>query len=134
MMSQRLLRLDFLQEMHDAPNGIAAHARTKSGRAEAGRRAKDETEKEEGMEKLNLTRRAFTKLAAVTGAAVAARPAAPEPRRWLRCRRGLRAATTSKRVQLRRRGCGKMECGVGDRAERSRRQGGGRSVVVPVER
>ena len=39
-----------------------------------------------------------------------------------RCRRGCAQRRHQKRVRTCCRGCGKMECGVGDRAERSRRR------------
>ena len=63
------------------------------------------------MGKLNLTRRAFTKLAAVTGAAVACTAAAPNAALAEDAGAAARGDDV-KRVRTCCRGCGKMECGV----------------------
>ncbi len=63
------------------------------------------------MGKLNLTRRAFTKLAAVTGAAVACAAAAPNAALAEDAGAAARGDDV-KRVRTCCRGCGKMECGV----------------------
>ena len=64
------------------------------------------------MGKLNLTRRAFTKLTAVTGAALAC-AAAVAPNAALAEDAGAAARGDDvKRVRTCCRGCGKMECGV----------------------
>ena len=63
------------------------------------------------MGKLNLTRRAFTKLAAVTGAAVACTAAAPNAAQAEDAGAAARGDDV-KRVRTCCRGCGKMECGV----------------------
>ena len=63
------------------------------------------------MGELNLTRRAFTKLAAVTGAAVACTAAAPNAALAEDAGAAARGDDV-KRVRTCCRGCGKMECGV----------------------
>ena len=63
------------------------------------------------MGELNLTRRAFTKLAAVTGAAVACTAAAPNAALAEDAGAAARGDDI-KRVRTCCRGCGKMECGV----------------------
>ena len=63
------------------------------------------------MGELNLTRRAFTKLAAVTGAAVACTAAAPNAALAEDAGAAARGDDV-KRVRTCCRGCGKLECGV----------------------
>ena len=83
------------------------------------------------MGELNLTRRAFTKLAAVTGAAVACTAAAPNAALAEDAGAAARGDDV-KRVRTCCRGCGKMECGVWVTVQNSRRSS--RAVTAAASR